>query len=433
MSIDNVAGKVGNFNLVFRQQSLSNHSGLLLIKEFIDTLAIPHFINDEMKVKSRQRGYTEAEAIMGLVYNIIAGGECLNDLNVLRGDTGTKHLIGVEQLLAPTTAGEHLRKFTIGDIHDLIRINKIVQQRVQSQQDCKVVTLDMDSSIYEQASMKKEGSNKAYNGEIGYHPLFCFWEETGQLIHSHLRRGSAYTASKAVWFMNEVINRVPAQADRRLRADSGFYSCEVVQYCEAERIKFGITADQTKPLMQIIEAIEEDGWKDLEKYGVAQVSEVRYKPVGWNKQYRYVVKRDLQQNKFGELYFRYHVLVTNDEETAAADVLEWQLQHANMENRIKEHKRGFNLEKLPTMKFHANWAYLLIGQIAYNIMSWFKRMVLPEKYHKSTIKSIRHQIINVAGKIVKTGRKVYLMLNEEYKYKEAWEYAMKRLDTLSFA
>ena len=43
-----------------------------------------------------------------------------------------------------------------------------------------------------------------------------------------------------------------------------------------------------------------------------------------------------------------------------------------MENRIKEHKSGFGLEKLPTQKFHANWAYLLIVQLAFNLVAWFK-------------------------------------------------------------
>ena len=45
-----------------------------------------------------------------------------------------------------------------------------------------------------------------------------------------------------------------------------------------------------------------------------------------------------------------------------------------MENAIKEHKSGFGLEKLPTQKFHANWAYLLIGQLAFNLLAWFKRL-----------------------------------------------------------
>ena len=41
------------------------------------------------------------------------------------------------------------------------------------------------------------------------------------------------------------------------------------------------------------------------------------------------------------MYFQYHVLVTNDETSPVAIVLQWHLQHANMENRIKEHKTGF--------------------------------------------------------------------------------------------
>ena len=53
------------------------------------------------------------------------------------------------------------------------------------------------------------------------------------------------------------------------------------------------------------------------------------------------------------LYFKYHVVLTNDELRRAAAVLVWHSQHANMENAIKEHKSGFGLEKLPTQKFHA--------------------------------------------------------------------------------
>src|SRR5207249_4398084 len=84
----------------------------------------------------------------------------------------------------------------------------------------------------------------------------------------------------------------------------------------------------------------------LEKYGVAQVAQLKYCPVGWDRDYRYVVKRNLEEKKTGELYFRYHILVTNNETDCKSSVLEWHLQHANMENRIKEHKRGFALEKL---------------------------------------------------------------------------------------
>lgn len=431
MSSSNVIGQVGKFNISFRPTTLSSHAGMVLVKEFADILAVPQVINSELSVKSRRRGYSESEAVLGMVYNLVAGGEHLSDLEVLRGDPGTKQLLGVEEIIAPQTAGEHLRKFSIGDIRDLQRSNRRLQHQVRPHQQSKTVTIDLDSSIYEQASAKKQGSTKAYNGEIGYHPLFAFWDEEGELVHSHLRRGSAYTASKVVWFMNEVVQRVPAEAARFVRADSGFYSKNVVGFCEAKGLLFGITADQTQPLLAKITGLAEWKWQDLEKYGVAQVAELRYQSTGWKKSYRYLVKRNLMENKKGDLYFRYHVLVTNDDERSAAEVLVWHLAHANMENRIKEHKSGFGLEKLPTQRFHANWAYLLIGQIAFNLVAWFKKMVLPEHYQQSTIKSIRHQVLNVAGKIVETGRKLYLIMSDQYRYQEVWEHAIKKLAALS--
>jgi hypothetical protein len=64
----------------------------------------------------------------------------------------------LQNLIAPTSAGEHLRKFDIGDIHDLQRVNERLQQQVRPLQQSEVCTLDLDSSIYEQASKKKEGS-----------------------------------------------------------------------------------------------------------------------------------------------------------------------------------------------------------------------------------------------------------------------------------
>jgi hypothetical protein len=39
-------------------------------------------------------------------------------------------------------------------------------------------------------------------------------------------------------------------------------------------------------------------------------------------------------------------VVTNDEQRRAAEVLVWHLQHADMENAIKEHKSGFVLVAL---------------------------------------------------------------------------------------
>ena len=172
-------------------------------------LGVEEVLDEELHVKTRERGYEESEAIRGLVYNVILGGEHLSDLEVLRGDPGTQELLDAEGILAPTTAGEFLRKFDIGDVHDLQRVHLRLQERVRPHQQSTTCTIDLDSSIYEQASTHKEGSTKAYNGEVGYHPLLAFWAEEGELLFSHLRRGSAHTARNVRWFLRQTRKRVP--------------------------------------------------------------------------------------------------------------------------------------------------------------------------------------------------------------------------------
>ena len=171
-------------------------------------------LDEELQVKTRERGYGEGQAISGLVYNLILGGAHLSDLDVLRGDPGTQELLEAETILAPTTAGEFLRKFDIGDVHDLH-----AGPLGGSSSGCGPTSRPRPVRlIWTRASMSKlllqRGVDKAYNGEVGYHPLFAFWAEEGELLFSHLRRGSAHTARNILWFLRQTRPRVPDTADQ---------------------------------------------------------------------------------------------------------------------------------------------------------------------------------------------------------------------------
>jgi hypothetical protein len=363
-----------------------------------------------------------------LVYNLLWGGDGLSDLEVLRGEPGTQELLAQESVLAPRTARELLQKFDLGDIRDLQRVKVRVQQRVRAQQRSTCGTIDLDSSIYEQASTRKQGSNKADNGQIGYQPLCAFWAEEGELLLSHLRRGSAHTSRNVRWFLAETFKRAPTQPAVALRADSGFYCKEVGPWCEAHHGRFTITADQTAPLLALIEALPEHVWTNLPAdHPFCEVAEVRYQPPRWTKAYRYVVQRQVAEKKNGDLYWHSPVFVTTDEGPPALELAVWHLQHADMENRIKEHKSGLGLEKLPTGRFHANWAYLLIGQLAFNLFAWFKKLVLPSSYPQATLKTLRHQLLNLAGKIVHSARQCFLVLSDRSRYQSVWQFALGRL------
>jgi hypothetical protein len=191
VSDQSIVGKVGKFNVCFRGVTLSSHAGLALLDDFAKQLGVAQILDEELHVKQRERGYRESEAVLSLSHNLISGGSCLLDLDVLRGDIGTRQLLGQARLMAPTTAGEFLRKFDLGDIHDLYRVHRRLHARVRPAQLAACCTLDVDSSVYVQASAHKQGSVKAYNGEIGYHPFFVFWAEErafqfgGEVVDNH--------------------------------------------------------------------------------------------------------------------------------------------------------------------------------------------------------------------------------------------------------
>ena len=422
-----ILGRAAHFNICVREMSLTSHAGLVLLQDFITRLALPSLLDRELCLKGRERGYPESEAVLALLWNLILGGDCLRDLQVLRGDGGLCELLGVEAVLAPTTAGELLRHFDLRQIHNLERVLREVAQRLRPFQTSPTVTYDLDSSVYEQCSMRKEGSRKAYNGEIGYHPVLCFWAEEGELLYSRLRSGNRHPGGIARWFMARVLRLAPAGKRRFLRADSGFYSWDLIEWCEREEITYAITADLSESLRTQIAALPESAWRRLNRE--AQVAQLWYAP-HTHTAHRYVVKRVRLTDRKGETYWSYHAVITNDHRRSAKKLIQWYYQRCAMENLIKEHKQDFGLEKMPTQKFLANWAWFLLGQLAWNVMAWFKRLCLPKQYHTSTVKTIRHHLLKVAGKIVHQARQRFLILSERYWYQEVWSFALKQLARL---
>lgn len=422
-----VIGKAFHFNVCFRDVTLTAHAGLVLLRDFIDKLALPQLLDAQVTVKQRQRGYPESENILSLCWNAILGGACLRDLNVLRGDTGIAELIGVESLMAPTTAGEFLRQFHMGHLCDLRRALRLVAERVRPLQPCDRVTIDLDASLYEQCSSNKEGTRMNYKGEVGYYPLFAFWAEEQELLATHLQRGNAGAAPKAVYLLKQALASVTEGKKFFLRADSEFYTWPLIEFCEQKNIIYALTADMSKGLREQIQALAASAWRGFGP--AAEVAELWYAPTA-QAEHRYIIKRQWVVEKNSVAHWRHHAVITNDHRRSPKKLMQWALGRCAMENLIKEHKRDFGFEKMPTRKYHANWAWLLISQLAWNLLAWFKRLCLPQACHKMTLGSLRHRLFNVAAKIVHRSRQLFLVLSEENQFKDWWRFALKQLADL---
>ncbi len=97
-------------------------------------------------------------------------------------------------------------------------------------------------------------------------------------------------------------------------------------------------------------------------------------------------------------------------ETAEEVVWEYN-KRAQMENIIKELKNGIGMESLPSGEFGGNAMWFSLGVLSYNIFILKRELILPDEYKTRTIDTIRWLFIEIGGKLVKHGRKLWLYLS----------------------
>jgi len=399
-------------------QQLTSHAGLVLVGGLAGRLGVAELL-DRVTVKKRNRGYSPSQAILGLCETLIAGGECLDDIALLRGDSAQELLRG-HGLPEPTTLGRFLRRFSLGHIGQLNRALDEVFARVEPLLDRETVTLDLDATYIEHHGSvgSRQGTRGTYKGTVCWHPLLCFVGETGEWLHAKLRNGHAGASTGATRFLDECLRRLPAGARLFLRADEGFWGQGFFAELERRRITYTVGAPLIASLRGRISEIAERDWQPSSYRDGSEVTSFRWQPKSWKQERRFIVRRD--PAKTGEQLtlegreWHYWALVSNDSERSADELECWQRAKANLENQIKEAKLGLGLDNLPCQGFHANWAYLLCTLLAFNLLAWLKLLALPEQERSSYVKRLRFRFIAVAATVGHSGRQLVLRLSASY-------------------
>ncbi len=128
------------------------------------------------------------------------------------------------------------------------------------------LTIDVDSTIVEVHGRAKQGAAFGYTKVRGYHPQLATCAQTGQVLMSRLRGGSAGAARGAASFLTETVSRVRnagASGQLTVRADSAFYFKTVLTTAAKFGVRFSVTARQDKRVRAAIDAIPESAWQPI--------------------------------------------------------------------------------------------------------------------------------------------------------------------------
>src|SRR4051812_41707631 len=74
--------------------TLTGHAGLPLVLETMRALGVSEVLHGSLGIRQRRSGATDAEKAEALVLLMAAGGESVDDIEVLRTDKGLQRLCG---------------------------------------------------------------------------------------------------------------------------------------------------------------------------------------------------------------------------------------------------------------------------------------------------------------------------------------------------
>jgi len=395
------------FKIEMTRDLITPHAGLALLGEFAVGLDLLPSVDRYLPKPGSCAGYHPSEYIFPLILMLNGGGRSLEDIRQIRADEGLREIVPLKRIPSSDAFGDWLRNMGAnGGLPGLEQLNRRLLKRAMKHDGIKGYTLDIDATGIE---AEKKTAKITYKGFPGYMPIVGHLAENSLVVGDEFRDGNVAPAARNLAFIKYCVRQMPkGKRISALRSDSAAYQAEIINYCEDRGLRFAIGADLDTAVLTAIKAIPEDDWKPYQNGSIAETVHSMEKT---DTAFRLIViRRPYQSTLFAEEdeKLKYTVIATNRTESAE-EVVAWYNQRGECsENRIKELKIGFGMERMPCGQLTANAMFFRIGILAYNLFRLFTVKVLSPSWCRHQVQTVRWRLYQVAGKIVFHGGQVFL-------------------------
>lgn len=404
-----------SFKLESTRDMITSHAGLALLGEFAFALGLPRFLDEQIPKPGSGSGYRAAEHVMPLILMLNGGGRSLEDVRQITSDHGLRELLTMRRVPSSDAIGDWLRRSGVnGGLGGLAAVNRELLRQGLFADEVTDYTLDMDATGIE---AEKKSAWMTYKGYRGYMPMVGHIAENGLIVGDEFRHGNEAPSHRNLAFLKYCESQLPAgKRIVALRADSAAYQAEVMDYCHAQGIEYAIGADLDSAVLAQIACLDGEAWRTYQNGHLAETVHCMNRS---RHAFRLVViRRPSQADLFdeGEGPVRYKVIATNRSGTAE-EILQWYNQRGqHSENRIKELKIGFGMERMPCGQFEANAVFFRIGVLAYNVGRLFVLKTLDVSWHHHQVQTLRWKLYETAGKIVFHGGAIWLKVRHHLRH-----------------
>jgi len=441
---------------VFDDPNLVSSAGLVPVLTLARSAGLQELAQTHLSVPT-DKGANAGLKVASLVAGMVAGADSIDDMALLRhGGMGRVFA----SAYAPSTLGSFLRTFSFGHVRQLDAVASRFLTRLAVQapliaiasETSERVMVDIDDTIIEVHGYTKQGSGYGYSGVRGLNALLAVASTKTSapvIVAQRLRKGSCGSPRGAKRLVADALKTTTQLSSgsclRPLaRADSAFYGAEVVNAALRGGADVSVTVRMDPKVKAAIATISDDAWTPIEYTDAvfdeptstwisrAEVAEIPFTAFTSKKKAeqvtgRLVVRRipDLNPNaKNGQetLFdtWRFHAFFTttdpNTADTVAAD--KTHRGHAIIE-QVHSDLKGSALAHLPSGKFAANAAWLVLAVIAFNLTRAAATITGPG-LAKATAATIRRKLIAVPARVASSARRVTLHLPTAWPWQDAW-------------
>jgi hypothetical protein len=404
-------------------------------------------------------GANGALKILAVIAGMVCGADSIDDMDLLRHG-GMARLFA--EVRAPSTLGTFLRLFTFGHVRQLDAVAAGLLARLAAATPVlpnaeQVVLVDIDDTVRQTYGYAKQGAGRGYTGVKGLNALLAVISTPTSaplIAATRLRKGSTNSARGAARLLADALvtaRRAGAAGLVLVRADSAYYSHDIVAACRRAGARFSITARLTPSVTAAITGIDEQAWtpiryphaiydEDEQRWiSDAEVAEtVLTAFTGRRKRdhvtARLIVRRVRRlnpatapagQGRQGELFaaYRYHAVFTDSAEPMLAAEATHR-DHAIVEQVIAELKSG-PLAHLPSGVFTANAAWLVCAAIAHNLTRAAGALA-GGRHVRTRTATIRTQLIHTPARIAHSGHRQLLHLPRDWPWEPGLDELFRR-------
>ena len=284
--------------------TLTRFSGMVAVTELVDRLGMIRLLDAAIgPIKTRDRGFTGGQLLVGMAAAQLAGEDFLVGLDRQRADVAGQQLAPVPGLSSTTAAGL-ARRFTAGQWHavetglgDIYTAALAALAAVSAQRATALaeqVTIDLDTTDVEVYGRRKRGVAYNYQGQRCGRPHVATWAETATVLAADLMSGREDPRPHAGELLRRALAGLPAavRAGRiRLRADAGYFAGQLARAALLAGVEFAIGAKRIAPLWRLLDGVAETGWTDAIDMTGAQVAVAEYCPDWWPAATRLLIRR----------------------------------------------------------------------------------------------------------------------------------------------